>query len=607
VKLIAIIHKTNNLRLKSKLMISFILVVFIPVLIVGVFLTYEFRQHVLNQATEQTLNNIAKIKTRTADILRMPIKISTHLLVDKRLANLVNTEFDSTYATVKPYLDYTVFKDYVSSYDEIYNIRFYSANPNVLSNWDILQPNEEVVRSSWYQEILTSEQESISWYYIADETKENRRYLSLIRKINFLEYGTSGVLVIGIDESKLHSIVGQEPFDTMIIDDKGYITAAKKTDWVGLNIESADFSKVLKDKDEGIFDFTYNGERSKIVIEPLLPEGSRNGMKVVSVFTIDSIVREANGIGRLGFTIILISLLIAVVLIFLTSSLLTRRLLLLNKVMNKVSIGDLDAVSIVDGNDEIGLLSRQLNHMVSSIRGLMEEVAVAHDQKTQLELKQRDIKLKMMSSQINPHFLYNALESIRMKAHIQGQTEIANIVKLLGKLMRRSIEIGARKIHMKEELEIARYYLEIQHFRYGQGRLTFEFDVDEAGNQVEIPALIIQPLVENAVVHGLENMESGGFVRITTRLRGAQLYVEIFDNGVGMTEEKLKSIEQALEDREEVESHRIGIRNVHQRLMLTYGEGSGLSIQSALGGGTRVAFQLPTRGNPNNVQGAAGR
>ncbi|WP_374992151.1 sensor histidine kinase [Paenibacillus sp. LHD-38] len=592
----ALALKMNNIRIKNKLIFSFILVVFVPVLIVGIFLTVAFRQNVLDQATQQITNNVERIKKQTLDIIRMPIEISDKLLVDSRLTNVVNTQYSSTFDVVKAFWDYRDFRDYIHLYSEIYNIRFYTTNMTILDNWEFLKLTESTKEQSWYKSAM--EQDGIHWAYIADETKDNRHYLSLIRKITFPTYRTSGVLVIGVNQDELNAMISQEPFDTMIIDDNGYMIAAKNPKWVGKNIDELDFASQLTDKAEGTYEFKYDGKPSKIVIEDLLPESSHNGLKIVSVFTIDSIVSGANRISLLGFGIIMLSLVIAFVLIYIFSTILAKRMLVLNKDLNKVAMGDLNVISHVTGNDEIGILSKQFNNMVVSIRGLMDEVTESHKQQAQLQLRQKEIKLKMMASQINPHFLFNALESIRMKAHIKGETEISSIVRMLGKMIRRNLEIGTRKIALKEELEIVRCYLEIQKFRYGNDRLTFHIDVDPSGQEIEIPPLIIQPLIENAVVHGLENIAEGGFVSVTAKVSDRMLRVEVSDNGVGISEDKINQINTALYDMEEEEEYRIGLRNVHQRLVMTYGDGNGLTLRSEPGAGTRITFEIPIGGHP---------
>ncbi|MCA0753645.1 sensor histidine kinase [Paenibacillus sp. N4] len=589
-------RKMNNIRIKNKLIISFVLVVFVPVLIVGIFLTAAFRQNVLDQATQQITNNVERIKKQTTDTIRMPIEISDKLLVDSRLTNVVNTQYKSTFDVVKAFWDYRDFRDYVRLYSEIFNIRFYTTNMTILDNWEFLKVTDAITGTDWHKAAM--EEDGIHWEYIADETKGHAKALSLIRKISFPAYRTSGVLVISVDQSELNAMISQEPFDTMIIDDKGSIVAAKNPDWVGRHTSELDFANQLTDIAEGTYEFKFDGKPSKIVVENLIPSSSRNGLKIVSVFTIDSIVSGANRISLLGFGIMMLSLLIAVILIYFLSDILSKRMLVLNKDLNKVAMGDLNVISNVTGNDELGILSKQFNNMVVSIRGLMDEVKESQQQKAQLQLRQKEIKLKMMASQINPHFLFNALESIRMKAHLKGEKEISTVVRMLGKMIRRNLEVGSRKIALKDELEIVRCYLEIQKFRYGNDRLTFRLDIDEAGNGLEVPPLIIQPLIENAVVHGLENVAEGGFVSLTTKVDGSRLWVEVADNGIGISEEKIREISEALGDMEEEEEYRIGLRNVHQRLVMIYGEGSGLVIDSTVGSGTRITFEIPTGGHP---------
>ena len=177
-----------------------------------------------------------------------------------------------------------------------------------MSNWDFLSADESVKNSDWYQEALDKSSSSISWHYIPDETKENRPYLSLVRRIDFPLHRSYGVLVINMDQNELNGILSEEPFDTMIFDAKGLIVAAKKPQWVGRNIDSMNFAKDLSDKPAGAYEFNYEGKPSKIVVEEVVPPYSRNGLKVVSVFTIDSIVSDANRVSRLGFTIIAASL-----------------------------------------------------------------------------------------------------------------------------------------------------------------------------------------------------------------------------------------------------------------------------------------------------------
>lgn len=587
--------KTNNIRIKNKIILAFILVVVIPVLIVGVFLTNAFRQSVLKDAIGQTSNNVEKINKRASDILRIPIEISNKLMIDPRLERVVNTQYQSIYEVVSAYKEFQDFTDFVKLYKEVYNIRFYTTNPTTLNNWNFIQPSPAILESSWYKEAMSKKTEKISWYFIEDETKNNRKVLSLVKRIYFPNYRSSGVLVIDVNPDEMNAIVSQELSDTMIFDGIGNIVAAKNTEWVGKNVSELDFAKDFLNKSEGMYQTRFKERDSKVLINDLIPTLSDRGLRIVSVFTIESIVGEANKISYMGLYITLASLLVAFILIYFFSNMLTSRMLQLNKQINKVALGDLHVTSEIDGHDEVGMLARQFNNMVRSIRELMNEVHESNRMNNLLELRQKEIKLKMMASQINPHFLFNALESIRMKAHLKGEAEIAGIVRTLGKLMRKKLEIMGSLTPLKDELEMIRCYLDIQQFRFGE-RLMYEIHLDQGVSDIMITPLIVQPLVENAVIHGLEYMEDNGILMVHATIEDNHLRIEVIDNGVGFSESRLREINESMSDIEDKQEHRIGLRNVHQRLKLMYGDSYGLTIVSSEGMGTRIYFSIPIQG-----------
>ncbi|GIP16811.1 histidine kinase [Paenibacillus montaniterrae] len=580
----------DNVRLKKKLFISYIVVAFVPIVIVGVYLTEQFRNHVLEQATEQSYNNVERIKTQLEDVVQRPIDISGVLMSDTDLSKITNTQFASTYEVVEAYQNYRSFRDYINLYSEIYNIRFYMDNPTLLNNWEFIQITKDISTSAWYN--YTDQSGLIYWGYIPDETKKNESFVSLVRKVEFPLYRSKGVLVMNINPAALQNIVRQETFDTYIIDSSNIIVAAKNQQFVGKQLSELDFSVGRSDWEIGQYEIEVDGHPSRIIVEELKPQYSQNGFKIMSIFTIDSIVEGAERISVQGLLIILASLLLSMVLIYATSSLLSKRILSLVKNIHKLGTGDLTVTSTIAGNDEVGLLSRQFNNMVSSIRELMDRVRDTENQRNQLELRQGEIKLKMMASQINPHFLFNALESIRMHAHIKGDKELASIVRMLGKLIRKNLEVGSGSVKIADEVEVIRYYLAIQQFRFGQERLDFELHVDEAALETKLPPLLIQPIVENAVVHGMDQVLEEGKVTIKISLEEDKLQVVIADNGTGMDEARMQQVIEMMNQQDEVEGTRIGLRNVHQRLISIFGDEAGLHIASKPGEGTTVSFSV---------------
>ncbi|CAM4051989.1 cache domain-containing sensor histidine kinase [Lederbergia lenta] len=586
-----IIRKFNDLKLKNKLMLSFVGVIFFPILIVGIFLTQELREIALNDALEVTQMNVDRVKKRTDELLKIPIYISNNLQFDSRLSNLTNEEYETIYDVVNAYSNYNDFQYYEELYPIVDQIYFYMDNPTMLNNWSFLPLDDITRKEKWYQ-AANEDNGLIRWFYLSNPTKGGNPQLSLVRKINFLEYKTSGMLVITIDQAQLNWILDQESSLTVIADENNYIVAANSEKMIGSKIDGLIDSTFTTDQLPLTLESEVNGESSQIIADYLLTEASGNQLKVISVVSTKQIVKDANRLSQLGATITVIAVFMAFLLISAVSWLLAKRISNLSGKINRVAEGDLETKLIIDGNDEIGQLSQKFNYMVANIRALIDQVKETSHQKNLIEKQQDKMKFKMLASQINPHFLFNTLESIRMKAHLKGEKEIADIVKLLGKLMRKNLETSGTKVRLKEEMEVVRCYLEIQKFRF-EDRLTYDLQIEKSAEMVLIHPLIIQPLVENAIIHGLEEKEKDGKVFVKAFMKDDFLHVSIEDNGVGIHAYKIKKIYESLKEQSEKDGVRIGLRNVHQRLVLTYGNESGLFIYSTEGYGTQIKFKIP--------------
>ncbi|ADU29461.1 cache domain-containing sensor histidine kinase [Evansella cellulosilytica] len=587
------IKKLNDMKVRNKLVFSFILVVFVPILIVGVILTSELRQMALNNAIDQTTSDMTRIKTRISDALFPSVYVSNALLVDHRLNDLVNRTYDSTYDVVEAYRNFHIFDSNVRYYNEINDIRFYVKNDTMLNNWRIIPVNNhsEVLQTSWYEEAIVN-RGLISWEFMETERSGSERRFHITRVVHFPQHQTYGVLVVEINTNNLNFILSQEALPILILDSKNNIVATNDVDHLGKNLEEVTISPQLTNGRTGTFQDVVFDEPSHITVDHISVPNSVNDLRIVSIITDAEIMEDANKLRRLGFTIISISIVIAFILIFSVSHLISNRISILSNQIRKVARGNLTTYSEVEGRDEIGQLSTEFNRMTKSIKELLEEIEHKNTEKRVLEKRQNQIKLKMLASQINPHFLFNTLETIRMKTLLSGEKEIAHIVKRLGKLLRSSIEVGGGMVPLKQEMEMVKAYLEIQNFRFDE-RLEYELKIDPKTEAIKIPPLIIQPLVENAVIHGLENKIEGGKVIVETRLIGDDMIVSVKDNGVGISTKKKEEIFLSLTENTVEAENRIGLRNVHERILLTYKTSNGLVINSEQHKGTRVSFSIP--------------
>ncbi|MCM3261925.1 sensor histidine kinase [Paenibacillus lautus] len=591
------IQLINDMKIRNKLILSFVVVVFVPVAIVGIFLTGELRKFAFDNALEQAYQNVDRVKKRSTEVINVADDLSYRLSYDERLRNLANRQYESVYDVFVAYREYPDLQQAIRMYKEISNIRFYSDNPTMLNNWEFLYPKDEIRSTEWYRR-AEDDIGVIYWDYIEDE-RDQKVYLSLIKGVDLGSKDNRGVLVINVNTGMLNTILSQEAFDTIIVDSSNNIVAANRPELYGKTLAEIEDASGAVYHASGSYESVIHDEASKVLIEPLNTESGVNGLRIISIFSIDSIVADANRISKLAMTVIIISLLLAVLLIYSFSSLISNRLLRLSKHITKVGTGNLGVAMEIDGKDEIGQLSRQFNSMVGNVNDLMNEVQESNEQKRLMEQKQNEIKFKMMASQINPHFLFNALESIRMEAHLKGETEIARIVRLLGKMMRSNLEVGSGKTTIKDEIEMVQCYLDIQKFRY-EDRLKYELQVDPEANRVRIPPLIIQPLVENAVIHGMDHKEEGTSIKVRVTASEGKLHVMTEDNGAGISLDKLQMIYGYLNDTDEKDGGRIGLRNVHVRLQLTYGPEAGLIIYSEPGIGTRIEFSIRTGGESDD-------
>jgi two-component system sensor histidine kinase YesM len=233
--------------------------------------------------------------------------------------------------------------------------------------------------------------------------------------------------------------------------------------------------------------------------------------------------------------------------------------------------------------------------MVISLALILQIVNQAYIQKLQREQlfsRQKEMQLKILSSQINPHFLYNTLETIRMMALGKKEKKIADTIKMLSRILRQSLSAGEKTVPLATELELVENYLAIQKLRFG-GRIHYSVDVDGSAYDYSILPLLIQPLVENSFIHGLETKPGSGYVRIAIETAGNCLCFEVSDNGTGMEPERLRHIQADLASAEGPVGGHIGLVNVNRRIKLHYGEAYGLAISSCPETGTQVRMVLP--------------
>lgn len=401
-----------------------------------------------------------------------------------------------------------------------------------------------------------------------------------------------GVLLIELDPGSFSSMLlnnyntYQNQY-TFIIDKKWDVICSNKlidTRWVDLI--AAEF-----DRGNRRFEMDWQGKDYYVC-------GQYNGVtgwETFSVIAKDNIFTQTKELLQLIKAFVVLCTFGVSMIIMAISYTMTKPLQQLSEAMQRMQSGDFSQQINTERRDEIGRLIHSFNYMAKKINTLINEVY-------QEKIAQKNAEIKALQSQINPHFLYNTLDSINWMAIDRGAYDVSDIIIALGDLMKYSVDQHNSMVRLEQEMRYVLSYLRIQKNRLEE-KLRYEIEIPVALMTCLVPKLMLQPIVENAITHGIEPMKQGGLIRIEGRESNGIIYLEVSDNGKGMDRETLNRIMHHIDHDDEGFTN-IGVKNVHKRIQLHYGDEYGLDIESAPGKGTKIVIRIPHReggsGNENH-------
>ncbi|BFT71978.1 sensor histidine kinase [Paenibacillus sp. P36] len=312
-----------------------------------------------------------------------------------------------------------------------------------------------------------------------------------------------------------------------------------------------------------------------------------NDWKLVGMAPIQNLVSDSRKIAYYTVYLVIGFSVVAIALAFLFAKQMHKPVRMLLWSMRRAREGDFDVQIMDERKDEFGMLYHGFNTMVTRIKDLIDEVYIQ-------KLLKKETQLKMMASQINAHFLYNTLDSIHWISRIYKVDEISTMIFGLSKYLRISLSEGNDFVTVKESVELLESYLSIQKVRY-QDKFTVNMNIDSAMLNHKVLKFVFQPLVENAIYHGLENKRGKGRLDIRWKMDGQILHFEVEDDGIGIQPNKMAELTAMMASDEWEGEHNFALRNIHSQIQLTYGKEYGLSIESTPGSGTTVKLVLPLR------------
>lgn len=413
---------------------------------------------------------------------------------------------------------------------------------------------------------------------------EGNGVVSVFKMIGNEESKANGILLFNIREDFFKkvmndSLIGENGY-LLLANHDGYMTFKQVDQKYQLNDDVLKHLQKL-DKENGHFEFQKPDGNKMIVIYDTM---GVNKWKVAAVFPEADILKRVNYIKLVTLSVIILLIAVAVPLASILARYITRPISYLVNHMKGIQKGNLDVKLDVTGASEIGILYKGIRDLAVRVNILLDQIRTEQEMKRQLELA-------VLQAQINPHFLYNTLYSIKGLCDMNLTRDASSMVTALSNYFRISISRGQEIISVEDEAEHIRNYLFIQEMRYGDD-FTYELDFDPKILGYSVIKLTLQPLVENAIYHGVKQTRGIGHIQVKGYANDHNLCFEVRDNGAGMSPEKLDEIRIALTNKDP-QKLGFGVRSVHERIQIHYGQEYGLTIDSELGKGTAVKVMIP--------------
>ena len=479
----------------------------------------------------------------------------------------------------------------INGREDIRNIGIVRKDGRVLFNDGTQEKNENLDLSTqqWYQSAISSGKNSVVTSSHVQHVIKNERpwVITLSRSIEdgIGDSKEKGVVFIDLNYSAISELCDQnsigEKSYIYILNQDGNIVYHPQQQQLYNELQTENIDIVLDADPQGEPVISGSGNDSRVYT---FAKSEKTGWMVVGCMNMNELTRSS----RQGQFIYVMTAVILIIIALLFSNhisrAISRPIQKLRDSMAKVQEGDFSAtVMEVPEQNEIGSLTRSFNVMIHQIEELMKQNRIEQEQK-------RKSELKALQSQINPHFLYNTLDSIIWMAEGKKNEEVVLMTSSLAKFLRQSISNEDQQVSIGQEVEYARSYLTIQKMRY-KNKLEYEIYLEASIKSCQIVKMVLQPIIENAIYHGIKYKEGMGMVTVRGYEKDGCVVLEVADNGVGMDEETLKHIFER--HKVNYRSNGVGVYNVQKRLKLYYGNDYGITYESEKGMGTKAVITIP--------------
>ena len=484
----------------------------------------------------------------------------------------------------------TQFQTIMESRDDIYNVAAVAKNGRYIINQgdDELTGYVDIESLDWYQAAMESKSGiAVSSSHVQNAIQSSYKWVITLSRalVNNQTGEREGLFFVDLNYSAISDLCNNNSIEEkgyiFVLDAEGNIVYHPKQQLMYGGLKTENIDAIMECKEDSLI--IDEGGDSKLYT---MSKSKRTGWTVVGAAYTSELLKN-NEQAQMWYLLVASILLLAVIGISsIISREITKPIRSLRDSMRKVQNGQFDTHVEVITENEIGSLGRSFNLMTSEIQALMEQNVYEQKQK-------RKSELKALQAQINPHFLYNTLDSIIWMSEAGENDEVVEMTSALARLLRQSISNDQEEVELEKEIEYVKNYLTIQKMRY-KDKLEFFIYVDPRVAHVPIIKLVLQPLVENAIYHGIKYKETKGNLKIYARPVDGRVEIVVADDGIGMDEDVMEHIFD--EHRKEQKRNGVGVPNVQKRLKLQYGSEYGIRYESVKGAGTKAVITIPVDG-----------
>lgn len=580
-------------KIRTQLYTVYVVAVFVPITIVGIYLL-TYVSDLLTTYYEDSLRAEGiRIRTLFSELTADVYDKTTDLMFDDEINRILTTQEYPVDKVNNSVYYCPAINNLVYANVDIEDITIYTDNSYAQNYLHFEAITEEMEQEEWMQKARKS---YVSFWTTLESIDSNGRSdwnLCLVRRIAGIGEENMAVMVIQVKDGFLKGRINSKKYDIRILTDNNVTCYSPVAGEYGKSVDL--YIDWTDDYFQGSGTYWENGKQILYNVMGLSMYQSTSNTYVVTAS--DTAYYEIRKIVMTCTLILFAALTLPLLLILFFTTHFSNRVTTLRREMKKVSNQEYDILPEFHGEDELSEVFADLRALVRTIEEKNEQVYTSQLRHEQLQNEQQKMEMKMLASQINPHFLYNTLESIRMQALTAGNREVANSIKLLGKSMRYVLEnTGTGFINLQKEMDYIETYIAIQKMRFGD-RVNFEMviEADIVLEEYLILPFLVQPVIENAIVHGLEGITENGRVKMHLSVVRGYLQLSVTDNGIGMDEEALNNLRENINKNTLNTSTSIGLGNIDRRVKLCYGEQYGLSVRSNVGKGTTVVIRLPLK------------